>query len=257
VKRKILILTVILCTLLLETSHAAKKKTVVIIPDATTSGINLSTGKSITSYVISEFVNSGRFTVVDRKNLDSTLSELKLQMSGLTEPENTKKVGRLLNADKFVFASVSRTGGISLVDTEEKFVVKLDLNDIETAVVEASVMETVNGTNAIYQALKKGIVQVIETMALSAKILTVAESTIYLDLGSNNGLAKGRKYDIKMVTKVIKDKSGKEIFRKKEVVGSLTISDVNENSSEAEISNLNKDIKMKEGLAIELSPLGK
>lgn len=242
-----------MCALLLGNAHAANKKTVVIIPDATTSGINLSTGKSITSCVISEFVNSGRFTVVDRKNLDNTLSELKLQMSGLTKPENAKKVGRLLNADKFVFATVSRTGGISMVDSEEQFVVKLDLNDIETAVVEASLTETVNGTSAVYPALKKSIAHVIERMALSARILSAAGNIVYLDLGSNDGLAKGRTYEIKMVTKVVKDKSGKEIFRKKDVVGSLVISDINDNSSEAEVSNLNKNIKIKEGVSIELS----
>ncbi len=243
-----------LCILVLGTAYAGKKKTVVIIPDATTSGINLSTGKSITSYVFSEFVNSGRFTVVDRKNLNSTLSELKLQMSGLTEPENTKKVGRLLNADKFVFVTVSRTGGISMVDSEEQFVVKLDVNDIETGVVETSLTETVNGTSNIYKTLKTIITSVIENISLSAKILNVAEDTIYLDVGSREGIAAGKSYEVKMVTKVVKDKYGKEIFRKKDIVGRLKITEVNENSSEARISNLNNGVNVKEGLIVELIP---
>jgi hypothetical protein len=240
--------------LVLGTAYAGKKKTVVIIPDATTSGINLSTGKSITSYVFSEFVNSGRFTVVDRKNLDNTLSELKLQMSGLTEPENTKKVGRLLNADKFVFVTVSRTGGISIVDSEEQFVVKLDVNDIETGVVETSLTETVNGTSNIYKTLKTIITSVIENISLSARILNVSEDTIYLDVGSREGIAAGKSYEVKMVTKVVKDKYNKEIFRKKEIVGRLKITEVNENSSEAQISNLNNGVKVKEGLIVELIP---
>jgi hypothetical protein len=242
------------CILVLGTAYAGKKKTVVIIPDATTSGINLSTGKSITSYVFSEFVNSGRFTVVDRKNLDNTLSELKLQMSGLTEPENTKKVGRLLNADKFVFVTVSRTGGISIVDSEEQFVVKLDVNDIETGVVETSLTETVNGTSNIYKTLKTIITSVIENISLSARILNVSEDTIYLDVGSREGIAAGKSYEVKMVTKVVKDKYNKEIFRKKEIVGRLKITEVNENSSEAQISNLNNGVKVKEGLIVELIP---
>jgi hypothetical protein len=243
-----------LCILMLGSAHAGKKKTVVILPDATTSGINLSTGKSVTSYVFSEFVNSGRFTVVDRKNLDNTLSELKLQMSGLTEPENTKKVGRLLNADKFVFVTVSRTGGISLVDSEEQFVVKLNVNDIETGVVEVSFTETGNGTNAIYQTLKKIIAGVMERISLSARLLSVSGNIVYLDIGSNEGIAKGKAYEVKTVTKIVTDKSGKEIFRKKDIVGTLKISDVNENSSEAQIANLNKDVDVKEGLIIELIP---
>jgi hypothetical protein len=252
--RKITLSIMAFCILVLGTAYAGKKKTVVIIPDATTSGINLSTGKSITSYVFSEFVNSGRFTVVDRKNLDNTLSELKLQMSGLTEPENTKKVGRLLNADKFVFVTVSRTGGISIVDSEEQFVVKLDVNDIETGVVETSLTETVNGTSNIYKTLKTIITSVIENISLSARILNVSEDTIYLDVGSREGIAAGKSYEVKMVTKVVKDKYNKEIFRKKEIVGRLKITEVNENSSEAQISNLNNGVKVKEGLIVELIP---
>lgn len=249
-KRAMLLL---LCIALAGPAGAKVRKAVVIIPDAATSGINLSTGKSITSYTVSEFVNSGRFMVVDRKNLDRILEEMKLQLTGLTETETAKKVGRLLNADKFVFVSVSRTGGISMVEHEEQFVCKLDVTDIETGIVETSMTETVNGINNVYPLLKKMTAAVMERIGLSVQVLSLSGETAYLDAGSKDGIARGRAYDVKMVTSVVRDKAGKEVFRKKEIVGKLTITDVDEHSSEARFSLSRSGVRVQEGSVLELT----
>jgi len=248
------ITTIIIIILICSVCFAQNKLPVVIIPECTSSGINLSTAKSYTSYIESEFVKSRRFTVVDRKSLDKILTEVNLQMTGLTDSENAKNVGKLLNADKFVFTTVSRTGRISMVDDEEQFVVKLDLVDIETAAIEHSFNETTNGIINVYKSLQKGCTEMMNKTALTVSVLSVSGDIAYINIGKNMNLEKGKCYNIKMITKLVRNTKNEIIFKKKEIVGKLTISEADESSSETKLQ-MEKDFIIKENDILELSPI--
>ncbi|PLX68550.1 MAG: hypothetical protein C0603_05195 [Denitrovibrio sp.] len=56
-------------------------------------------------------VNTGQFNVVERSRLGTILTELKLEMSGLTDSSQASKVGKLLNADIILTGSVADMGG--------------------------------------------------------------------------------------------------------------------------------------------------
>lgn len=229
----------------------AESKTVIIIPNAVTSGVNLSTGSSLTSFITNEFVKSKKISVVDRKNIHKILQELQLQMTGLTNVDNAKKVGRMLNADKFVFVTVSRSGSISMIDSEEKFLVKLDITDIESGVIEGSYKKSVYGTDKIYKYLSNIISEILMKIPIKASVLSLNNNTVYLNAGTRHGIIKKKKYKIKKITKLVKDSKGKIIFRKSEIIGDILIVDVNEASSEAKI-NLFQKVQLEKGASFQL-----
>ncbi|MBN2402308.1 MAG: hypothetical protein JXN64_07890 [Spirochaetes bacterium] len=229
----------------------AETKTVIVIPDVVTSGVNLSTGSSLTSFIVNEFVKSKKISVVDRKNIYKILQELQLQMTGLTNTDNAKKVGLMLNADKFVFVTVSRSGGISMIDSEEKFLVKLDITDIESGVIEDSHKDSVFGTDKIYEYLSKIISDILIKIPIKASVLSLNNNIVYLDAGTWQGIISNKKYKIKKITRMVRDSRGKIIFRKSEIVGDIIIIDVNEASSEAKI-DLFQGVQLENGASFQL-----
>jgi hypothetical protein len=233
--------------------NSENRKLVIIIPECTSSGINLSTAKAFTSFVESEFVKSGRFIIVDRKSLDKILEEFKLQLIGLTDSKNTKQIGKILNADKFIFIDVSRSGSISMVDDEEQYVIKLNLVDIETSAIEYSYEEITNGINNTYKSLESACRNLINQSPIVATIQSLTNNIIYIDVGKTYGIENGKVYNIKMVTKLIKNNNGEIVLKKKEVVGNITIVDVDDNYSEAKYMPV-IDFKIKEGDVLEIIP---
>lgn len=77
-----------------------------ITPEAKRAGY----GKSISNMVATSLTKMGYFTVIEREKIEKVLKELKLQRTGITEQTNTKKLGKLLNADLLVMGSVSMIG---------------------------------------------------------------------------------------------------------------------------------------------------
>lgn len=62
---------------------------------------------SISGTMISELQKTGTFRIIERQRLETILSELKLNMSGMVEPKNVKRVGQQLGVDAFVFGNLS------------------------------------------------------------------------------------------------------------------------------------------------------
>jgi len=63
--------------------------------------------EGITANFLNDLQKTGSFRLIERKHMETVLSELKLNMSGLIEPENAKQIGRQLGIDAFVFGSLS------------------------------------------------------------------------------------------------------------------------------------------------------
>jgi hypothetical protein len=55
--------------------------------------------------------------MVDRKHHDDIMKELRLQNSGVTNPNTAKAVGELLNADYYIFGTVTRFGQTTITDS--------------------------------------------------------------------------------------------------------------------------------------------
>ena len=68
-------------------------------------------GRFISEEVSTNLVLSSRgFSVIDRNHLRTILREQKLSMSGLMDPENQKKLGKILGVDALVLGSITPFG---------------------------------------------------------------------------------------------------------------------------------------------------
>lgn len=74
-------------------------------------GIDPTVGPLVTSKIEEEFVNSGKYRVLDRANVGQILQEKEFQLSsGIVRNEEIRQAGEYLGADFVVVANVSRVG---------------------------------------------------------------------------------------------------------------------------------------------------
>jgi TolB-like protein len=93
--------------------------------------------------VTNSVVNTGQFIVVERSQLNKILSELKLELVGLTDSSQASKVGKMLNADMILTGSVNDIGGV--------WDVNLRLVHTATSVILAAINDKIT-----YEELKPG-----------------------------------------------------------------------------------------------------
>lgn len=87
----------------------------------------------LSEFVRSAVIQSGVYTVVDKKNMDKLLSEQAFQQTGCTSDECAVKLGRVLNVRKMIVGSYSQMGDTRFLTSR--------LVDVETGKIEASAKE--------------------------------------------------------------------------------------------------------------------
>lgn len=83
------------------------KVAVVDFQNQTGDASNDSLVKGISDALLNELQKSGKYRLIERKRLESVLSELKLNMTGLVDPGTAKQVGGQLGVDALVFGNLS------------------------------------------------------------------------------------------------------------------------------------------------------
>jgi hypothetical protein len=81
----------------------------------------------------SELVLSGEYDVVDRKNIESIMTEMDFQMSGCTDSSCALEIGQILSLDKMLYGSINKLG--------KDYIINIYMIDIETAQIESSARE--------------------------------------------------------------------------------------------------------------------
>ncbi|MDD5224327.1 MAG: CsgG/HfaB family protein [bacterium] len=129
------ILFVLLISLLFFVPLYGQEKTSVAVLDFTT-GSNVSPGlKSVLALQLShDLVNSGKFRVLDRKNIDAILKEQGFSLQDCATDECIIQVGKLLNTQRMV------TGNVSMMDLKEfgkLYAVTAMISNVGTHIIEA------------------------------------------------------------------------------------------------------------------------
>ncbi len=105
-------------------------------------------GRAVADMLITELVKDGTFKVVERSQLEKILSEQKLSVSGVIDPSEVAKLGKILGVSAVIAGSVtqfntdtSTTGilGIGVKTTTAKVAVNARLIDTSTAEVLVAV----------------------------------------------------------------------------------------------------------------------
>jgi curli biogenesis system outer membrane secretion channel CsgG len=110
----LVIATLLSISILSGNSLASAVKDIAVLPFKNISGNSgCAIEDAVTEMLITELAKNKNFHVVERQQLNNVLKEAKLQMSGLTDPNNVIKFGKLTGAKYLI------SGNITLCSSEE------------------------------------------------------------------------------------------------------------------------------------------
>jgi len=130
-------------------SHASdenEKKMRLAIVDLQSKGISNVVGIAVTDLIRSNMVDTGRFTVVERSQMDAILKEQEIQMTGCTDSSCAVEMGKLLSANKVLIGEINKLGS--------DIVITVRIVDVEKGVAEFSTNEKAENIEKIDKAVK-------------------------------------------------------------------------------------------------------
>jgi len=141
--------------------------------------------------LIAGFVNTNRFKVIERAQLEKILAEQKLGLSGILDASTAAQIGKGIGVDAVVCGSVTQGGNAVTIDAR--------LIDTETAAIMTARDAFSNGISL------PSLSQMISDLAAKIKmdfplvngyVIGVQGDKITIDIGNKHGLKKGTKCHI-------------------------------------------------------------
>ena len=119
-----------LFTVSLVSIQAQNDKLRIAIFDPTYSGtaINEGAGMAVREIISTVFVNTGKYTIVERSLLEKVMNEQSFTNSGAVDDSQASEIGRLAGANKIVLSVVTQV--------ENSYMLSIKLVDVNTASVE-------------------------------------------------------------------------------------------------------------------------
>lgn len=118
------------------TGFAADKPSVAIL-DFETVGSEEHLGKAVAEIMRTELIDTNKFRVVERAQINKALSEQRFQRSGVTDEKSATEIGKLLGADLIIIGSVVKIGSSYTINSR--------MIDIKTG--EATLGKNVTGSD--------------------------------------------------------------------------------------------------------------
>lgn len=127
--KKIIILCLVFLPLFYCNVIAAERANVAVLDFA---GKNIAKDDAaiINEYFRSELIKTGKFNVLDRRNINHILDEQKIQKSGITDVENVIKIGKILNVNYVFVGTCSKLDNL--------FIINVEMINIQTGKIEKS-----------------------------------------------------------------------------------------------------------------------
>jgi curli biogenesis system outer membrane secretion channel CsgG len=227
-------------------------------------------GAAAADELATQLVQSGKYTVLERRELDNILREQNLGASGAVTPATAAKVGKLLGVQLMLTGSITafsikrttiglRGIGGSYSNAESK--VDARLVNVETG--EVMVVATGQGNKrmgggyfkgvsaeqtfdqgAAQEALRPAVEQVVAKLveqsgsltsltpaAPEGQIVSTRNGSYYINRGAGAGVKVGQKFRVMHVADEIKDADGKLLDKVIEETGVLEVTQVLANSA--------------------------
>ena len=110
--------------------QAQNEKLRVAVFDPTSSGTSIDEGTrvAVREIISSTFVNTGKYTIVERSLIERVMQEQKFSNSGAVDDNQASEIGKLIGANKIVLTVITFTGGRNMLS--------IKMVDVQTANVE-------------------------------------------------------------------------------------------------------------------------
>lgn len=86
------------------------------IMDLQAQGVSAQTAATVSDILRTELVNTGLFTIIERKEMGNILKEQSFQLSGCSDTECAVQIGKLLSARKIMVGTVSKLGNAYIIN---------------------------------------------------------------------------------------------------------------------------------------------
>ncbi|MCS6775220.1 MAG: FlgO family outer membrane protein [Chloroherpetonaceae bacterium] len=135
------------------TSHPALKETTagITIAVADFSGADKELGRFIAETLLTVLAQSRQLNLVERGEIRQALAELKLQSSGLVQPQEVKRLGALVSADRLIVGSY--------LVREDQIIINARLLDVKTGRLAAGGAASVSGKRSDLLAITQRLAQ--------------------------------------------------------------------------------------------------
>ena len=227
-KQRLIILAISLTLILALGNVWAMEKMSIAVMDLEPQGVDSSIAKTLSEIMRTELLNTGRFEVLERAQMDRLISEMKIQQSGLTDVQNAAELGKMLNVEKLIIGSIGQMG-----NTYQLNVRLVDVVKAATEVAERTECP------AREEMLPNAITQVIQKIALKipirGTIVKVDGDKIYINIGETNGVHEGLTLRVVRKGEAITDLEGKILGEAESNVGVILIEQVHPQWSIAKV----------------------
>jgi hypothetical protein len=189
---------------------------------------------------LSDYLNSsGRVRVVERVLIERLLEELNIGSSELADPETTLRLGRVLAA------KLIGTG--SLFHMTNDTLLSFRLIDTETSAI-AKVVTRQFGSQALlkkelYKLNREILKTIISDYPLQGYVVRADEDRVIINLGSNQGVVLGTKFDVVEEEKPIEYK-GKMLKMLPKSIAKIEVTKVEHDLCYARILDHKRSLKM-------------
>ncbi len=220
-------------------------------------------GEAAADVFVTDLLNTGKFTVIEREKLDAVLQEQDLGASGAVTPQTAAKIGKLLGVDLIMTGSVSQFSiskaggglrGVRLGVTTGKVVMQARLVNTSTGeIVVATEAEnkkrlvgaSIRGARfyqdfdyglaneVMHPAVEKMVAEIVSKSAgmspaaKTGRIIKVEGTKVWVNLGAGSGVKAGDVFDVyRKGEELIDPETGLSLGAEEEKVGKIIITEV-------------------------------
>ena len=225
----------------------ASDKISMAITDFDATGVTPEIAASVADFIQDGLRQTGRFTVIERKNVQKLLKEQMFQKIGCTSTDCAVEIGKMLNVNNIVSGRVSQMGkriviSLSLVDVEAG---KISLTDS----VECGSVELLNtGSQILAGHFSKGV-------AVKGKVIKVSGNDVIINLGMDDGVKNGDFLTVERFGEAVKDETGKIVFQEKSKIGTISVKDASTSGSKALVTEGDGNIKNSDVVELKIEKL--
>lgn len=143
--RKYLLTTALSMILLLSISSFASAKMRIAVMDFKAKRLPKATANMVSELIRTEMINVGKFTVIERAQMDEILKEQGFQQSGCTDMACAVKIGKMLSAKKMLVGTVMKLG--------KRIIINGRLVDVEKGIGIFGQKQDAKNEDALYDAV--------------------------------------------------------------------------------------------------------
>jgi len=262
---------------MLKTEGKILKKTVAILEIESSSKFTRNVDLNLSDILTTELSRLNKFDLIERNKMEKIIKEQNLQMSGMIDENTAVQIGKLAGAkyivigsitsasdtkiDKFAYYLVKVEVGIDLriIDTETGRIIisEAAVGNDENKIVETSKGVVVSGAldfNVAYTRATRKAVQAAANRlsSISANVGYViavkGDEEITIDIGGSLGIKKSDAFIIFRAEKeIVHPITKKAMGWEKIVIGESKIVGIDQQYSNAKITNLKNDLVPKVG----------